>query len=127
MAEIVDARRVVQAEDGRVVVGGYASLLGVDPSHAGLVAQAHGEVVGAYVGSEEHHETSFEPCLEADSLPVGRRGVRAEERREQDCSPREHPLAHGYRTAPPHGLRRTRGGRKARGRYGSYQGRPLLL
>lgn len=50
------------------------------------------------VGAEEYHEACFEPCLEADSLPVGRRGVRAEERREQDGSPREHPLAHGYRT-----------------------------
>ena len=51
-----------------------------------------------YVGAEEHHETRFEPCLEADSLPVGRRGVRAEKRREQEGSPREHPLAHSYRT-----------------------------
>ena len=50
------------------------------------------------VGAEEHHEARFEPSLEADSLPVGRRGVRAEERSEQNRSPREHPFAHGYRT-----------------------------
>ena len=71
----------------------------VDAHHGGAqraLRSLHAKV--GYVGAEEHHETRFKPCLEADSLPVGRRGVRAEKRREQEGSPREHPLAHSYRT-----------------------------
>lgn len=71
----------------------------VDAHHGGAqraLRRLHTQV--GDVGAEEHHEARFEPCLEADSLPVGRRGVRAEELREQNRSPREHPLAHGYRT-----------------------------
>ena len=38
---------MVQAEDGGIVVGSYASLLGVNPGYTGLEAEANGEVVGA--------------------------------------------------------------------------------
>ena len=42
MAEVVETGGMVQAEDGSIVVGGNASLLGVDPGNAGLEAQKIG-------------------------------------------------------------------------------------
>ena len=44
---LVDTAGVTQAIDGRIVVAGDTSLLGVDPGHARLVGDAYAEVGGA--------------------------------------------------------------------------------